>query len=208
MADRVPTWLDEIVREHPAFRFSGEIESHPDLAERIYRLLESGAVSDCLAAAAGTDLAEFAGWAIGRLWPVPSLTTVDLYRAYLVEADLSLAWIDYSSLIGATLSGADLCGARVHHSNLYGAAMRGCECYGVDLRHTNLRDVDLTGSWLCGARLAHADLRGAVMDQTDFRGADFRGASIDGAKFYHADLHGADFGAAVGTATFRGGCRR
>jgi len=207
MADRVPTWLDEIVREHPAFRFSGEIESHPDLAERIYRLLESGAVSDCLAAAAGTDLAEFAGWAIGRLWPVPSLTTVDLYRAYLVEADLSLAWIDYSSLIGATLSGADLCGARVHHSNLYGAAMRGCECYGVDLRHTNLRDVDLTGSWLCGARLAHADLRGAVMDQTDFRGADFRGASIDGAKFYHTDLHGADFGAAVGTATFRG-CHR
>ena len=207
MADRVPTWLDEIVREHPAFRFSGEIESHPDLAERIYRLLESGAVSDCLAAAAGTDLAEFAGWMIGRLWPVPSLTTVDLYRAYLVEADLSLAWIDYSSLIGATLSGADLCGARVHHSNLYGAAMRGCECYGVDLRHTNLRDVDLTGSWLCGARLAHADLRGAVMDQTDFRGADFRGASIDGAKFYHADLHGADFGAAVGTATFRG-CHR
>ena len=208
MADRVPTWLDEIVREHPAFRFGGEIESHPDLAERIYRLLESGAVSDCLAAAAGTDLAKFAGWAIGRLWPVPSLATVDLYRAYLAEADLSMAWIDHSTLIGATLSGADLCGARVHHANLYGAAMRGCECYGVDLSHTNLRDVDLTGSWLCGARLAHADLRGAVMDQTDCRGADFRGASIDGATFYHADLHGADFGAAVGTATFRGECRR
>jgi len=207
MADRVPTWLDEIVREHPAFRFSGEIESHPDLAERIYRLLESGAVSDCLAAAAGTDLAEFASWAIGRLWPVPSLATVNLFRAYLVEADLSLARIDHSSLIGATLSGASLCGARVHHSNLYGAVMRGCECYGVDLRHTHLRDVDLTGSWLCGARLAHADLRDAVMDQTDCRGADFSGASIDGARFFHANLHGADFGSAVGTATFRG-CRR
>ena len=73
-------------------------------------------------------------------------------RAYLINTDLSQAYI----------RGWDLCGA--------------------DLKDVNLRGADLRGANLCGANLCRADLRGANLMDAYLSEADLKYANLYGAK--------------------------
>jgi len=85
----------------------------------------------------------WAGWYVGRIWPLTS------------------------NLCCADLGGADLRCARLGDTDLCGANLRSSNLSGADLRCANLR-----GASLRGAYLLNADLSGADLSDAQFSGAD------------------------------------
>ena len=82
-------------------------------------------------------------------------------RAYLINTDLSQAYI----------RGWALCGADLKDANLRGADLRGANLCGADLRRADLRRADLCGADLRGANLMDAYLSEADLKYTNLYGA-------------------------------------
>jgi Pentapeptide repeats (8 copies) len=102
-----------------------------------------------------------------------ALNRVNLSGHWLVEEDLSRAYLSGADLSGANLSGADLSGARLSRAyvspaaNLSGADLRAYVSRGADLSYdANLSGADLSGADLSGANLsAVRDLTQEQLDQ-------------------------------------------
>jgi hypothetical protein len=87
--------------------------------------------------------------------------SLDLWRLYLKNCDLT---------------GLDLTGADLRESNLSLSNLRGAQLVGADLSGSDLEGVDFTGADLRGA-----DLSGTALSAARFSGADVNGARFDGA---------------------------
>jgi hypothetical protein len=81
------------------------------LAAELAALLDAGDVVGYCRRAAGTALAGWAGWAVGRWAPLPPLAGATLRDATLCGATLRGADLEGATLRGAVLLDADLSGA-------------------------------------------------------------------------------------------------
>lgn len=106
------------------------------------------------------------------------MSRVDLERAFLIDTNMSLAYLSGANLTGAHLTGANLTSARLNSSRLVGA----------DLSHASLKDANLRGANLENCDFSNADLQGA-----DLTGANLRGAILSSANFSEADITGIQF---------------
>ncbi len=108
----------------------------------------------------------------------------DLRGAPLLEADLSDAFLEETSLWGADLDGADLSKAALNDTDLSKANLWGA----------NLCDARLEGTKLCGANLDGADLSRAALWNADLSDAHLEGANLYRVHLWKADLTGAYLG--------------
>ncbi|MCH6568979.1 MAG: pentapeptide repeat-containing protein [Acidobacteria bacterium] len=121
----------------------------------------------------------------------------NLYKAELMEMDLSEANLTGADLSEANLMGANLKGADLSQGNLMGVNF--CE---ADLSEANLTEANLTGAKLMGAnlkgvnlsqaKLDEADLSEADLNQADLTQAKIREAVVKGTNLMEANLSGAD----------------
>ena len=102
------------------------------------------------------------------------------------RADLIDAYLGYSSLRFADLSGADLSGAGLRYTDMVYANLSGADLTGADLSDAYLNGADLTGADLTGADLGDADLSGADLGGADITGVNWDGATCpDGIDAYY-----------------------
>jgi hypothetical protein len=87
-------------------------------------------------------------------------TGANLSGVYLLEADLSYAWLYEANLSGAYLNNAKLSGANLARANLSGARIQ-----GVYLNDANLFQANLSGASLYNTDLSRTSLREAHMDR-------------------------------------------
>lgn len=129
--------------------------------------------------------------------PYSKMKLADLSGADLRRADLFLADLSEANLSEADLSGADLRGAKFSAANLSRAT----------LNWAKLNDAYLSEADLTEANLFTTDLRGAELGGADLCGADLRGADLRGASLREADLRGADLSQAVLVGAFMSGVK-
>lgn len=101
---------------------------------------------------------------------------VDLAKANIQGAVLTVANLTGANLTGTNLTGANLGSARLSDANLRGAV---------------LSDASLSAASLTLANLTGANLTGAVLTIADLTGAVLTGANLSGANLTYADLRGA-----------------
>jgi uncharacterized protein YjbI with pentapeptide repeats len=129
------------------------------------------------------------------------LKGADLRRAVLAEtrltnADLREADLAEAVLTGANLTGANLTGADLHGANLREAVLREAHLHAADLRRANLRQADASHADLSGAQLYRANLNRVQLSGANLAGADLYRAYVR-ADLSGADLRGADLRRAV-----------
>jgi uncharacterized protein YjbI with pentapeptide repeats len=128
------------------------------------------------------------------------LVTVDMRKANLFMAHLSVADLTKASLREANLSGANLVDA-----NLKGANLKEADLFRANLFMANLKEADLSGANLFMANLKEADLSGANLVGANLREANLKEAQLFTANLRDANLRGADFSlAAVGMTDWGG----
>jgi len=154
--------------------------------------------------------------------PGAALTSLNLTKAYLIEADLTganakAATLTNADFRGANLAGASLQNALVTGTNFSGAVVTGANFSGTGSRGFTPQQLYSTASYqdhqLQGINLQSVNLNsgifsdqnltGAILWSTQFAGADFSGANLAGADFQNANIAGADFsGAAIAGGAF------
>lgn len=107
------------------------------------------------------------------------LTGVNLYRADLRDAELSMAILCDANLNEADLRGADLSSADLVRASLIGADLSKADLCFATLDGANLRYADLTDAALCEARLINSDLTGAKLRNVELDDADLTGVYLD-----------------------------
>jgi uncharacterized protein YjbI with pentapeptide repeats len=132
---------------------------------------------------------------------------VDLSRANLIRANLTLADLSEANLIGANLNLATLIGANLNLAKLIlatliGADLRGALLMGANLASANLSRADLYLADLMGANLASANLSRAdlseaklsvaTLDMANLNRAKLRRANLSGVRLLEADIRNAD----------------
>jgi len=86
-----------------------------------------------------------------KFCPYCDLSGVNLRRANLREAYMSMADLKKANLSMADLRGAYLGNADLENANLRGANLRGADLSWAHLKGTDLRGVNLKGAYLVGA---------------------------------------------------------
>jgi uncharacterized protein YjbI with pentapeptide repeats len=134
------------------------------------------------------------------------LSRVNLYGAYLSQADLSEASLmeadlGEANLTGANLSQADLSWAKLTRANLSRADLSRAKLTRADFSQADLSRADLTKADLSEAKLTEvslsgANLSGANLSEANLFWAHLPGADLSGASLYQADLSGADLSGA------------
>ena len=143
------------------------------------------------------------------------LSGTRLEAANLVEANLSLALLDYANLKGATLDRASLHksnleGANLHHASIRGTHLRLTRIYDADLRQIDATGsifdaVDCTGSKALQADFTQATLTRCTFVEMNLKGANFSNATLTGCVFNRTDLTDARFNDVLASdADFRG----
>jgi uncharacterized protein YjbI with pentapeptide repeats len=131
----------------------------------------------------------------GRVQPL-WLTSVDLRKARLVDANLEGAILRGAHLEGADLRGAHLEGADLVGAHLEGAVLWFAHLEDADLSRAHLEEAQLFRAHLDRADLRDAHLEGARTEHTHLKKADLRGANLEVATrdsggesiLYFADL--------------------
>lgn len=132
------------------------------------------------------------GWT-GREDEFNTLRIVHLARADLRYADGWKAFMANADLESASLQFADFTRADLRHARLFQARLRYARFIGADLRHTDLTQADLHNADLSGARLQMARLRSANLQHAKFLMQDDQNADLTGANMMRAQLQEADF---------------
>jgi uncharacterized protein YjbI with pentapeptide repeats len=112
---------------------------------------------------------------------------VDFYKAHLVRAGLSQAFLS-----GTVLKNADLTKATLVKAQLDGANLQGAQLVDAKLTKANLKKANLKGANLDGADLTDADL-----DEADLSGATLNGTILKGARRGSAKFDGVDLSKAI-----------
>lgn len=124
------------------------------------------------------------------------LRGADLANADLSAVDLSEANLENAELAHVSFVGANLVKGRMANAKLRRADLRGATLSGADLQDAELHYAKLDGANLTGARLRDADFFKAELKDVDFSGANLQeaylsGADLSGARFVDTKLHGA-----------------
>ena len=125
-------------------------------------------------------------WMPGANFARCNFEEANLRDAWLLGADLTLAFMERACLDGANLSLGKLLGAV-----LSGASMRRTGVAAANLRHATLEGADLREACLAGSILEGTKLKDTQLDGADLIRAVLRGAFIDGARLAGARLGGA-----------------
>ncbi len=130
------------------------------------------------------------------------LSSTNLYRSYLIGANLYRANLRSAYLRDANLYRAYLGDADLYRANLYRAYLRDANLYraylgDADLYRANLIGANLNNAYLIGANLrdaylGKANLIGANLNNANLYRADLTGANLIGADLYRANLSSAD----------------
>lgn len=131
-------------------------------------------------------------WRDGNPDTRPSLASVNLNVALLVDANLSGADLREATLAGALLTGADLSGAELVGADLTAANMVATNLEGADLRGVNLSGTQFTGANMVRARLADLDLQKVNLATVDLSHADLSGTNLGGVTLSVGKLVGAN----------------
>jgi hypothetical protein len=121
-----------------------------------------------------------------------NLAGAKLIEADLTEANLARADLRLANLTAANLLGADLTDASLHKANLTGATLKGASLTRADLMRVDLTRANLTAANLTAANLIGADLSGATLNW-----ANLAGASLSGTNLRTADLRDATLAEAM-----------
>jgi Pentapeptide repeats (8 copies) len=113
------------------------------------------------------------------------LTSTDLRRALLGDANLQ-----HTDLTGVRLQGADLYRAQLQGAKLVGAHLQGAYLVDAQLQHANLKDARLRKANLSNAKLQSADLQSADLEDADLNDADLQGAQLQRADLFGVNLQG------------------
>ena len=115
------------------------------------------------------------------------MTSANLSKADLRDADLYAITLANADLTDANLGNASLCDADLHQANLLRADLHDANLLRADLHNANLTDANLRD-----ARLYHANLSGAKLIGASLLNADLVGANLHGANLIYVNLEGAN----------------
>jgi uncharacterized protein YjbI with pentapeptide repeats len=128
---------------------------------------------------------------IGRRKQYPNDKVIDLRAVNLVEVEIQRADLSGANLTVANLRGANLSKAILIRANLSGANLTYANLIGADLSKAILSHADLHG-----AKLTDTDLSNTDLSQADLNDANLRGADLNNANFSYTLLLGADLSTA------------
>jgi uncharacterized protein YjbI with pentapeptide repeats len=112
---------------------------------------------------------------------------------WLVDEDLSGAYLVEANLTRANLEGASLAGANMSYARLWNADLRGAHLASAMLQHATLVNSLFNEAYLSSANLSHAQLSYANFSQATADNSDLSYARIEGSSFSQASLNNADF---------------
>ena len=107
---------------------------------------------------------------VGTNFVGADVLNLNLFRARILDSDLSGTKLVGANMAGITLTGSDLIGTdltgvNISSSDLSGTNMSSADLFGVDLRSTDLTDANLSNT-----NLQNADFAGSILVNTDFTG--------------------------------------
>ncbi len=138
-----------------------------------------------------------------------SLQYVNLFGAFLEEAELRMSHLEYANLehanlrrarlngaeiIKASLNCAELSDAEMKHVNLFGAKLSSAKLDGANFERANLEEADISNALLKNANLEYANLKNANLFRASLVGANLNKANLEGAKMpdnkiYNPSIH-------------------
>ncbi len=136
------------------------------------------------------------------------LSEVQINKAYLRRANLSLAILRRGQLINANLSEANLRNANLVGANLSGANLNSADLIKADLNGVNLIGAKLIKADLSGAQLITANLYKAALCKANLIKANLIKANLIEVDFLAADLTRADLSGAELSFTKNLTCRQ
>ena len=173
--ESVISWPVEVTAREVLARYLDRLSVEPATELSEYSLLAADGIDFSGADLSGLELQE-AAFNEANLRNIRAVDA-DMYREWLMSANISFADLTRSDLRKVEGRGCDAANAVLHAADMQGAVFEDAFFRRADLHEANLRDASFVG-----ADLRDADLRACQFGWTDFSGCRFSGSIVAGAK--------------------------